>query len=436
MNINVEKKEKNIAVLDITFDAKEAEKAYDISVRKIGSQVNIAGFRKGKAPKRMIEEYVGKDYIKREALESLLPKAFENAIVANKLEVISEPQINSYEFDLGKDAKVVAQFELRPEVVLGEYKNLTVEVEEYKNKEDALEKELDNLVKRYTTFEKSENTQANENSSVVIDFKGFIDSEPIEHGEGKNYQLDLSNSNFIPGFAEAIVGHNLNEEFDISVKFPENYHDEKIKGKDAIFKIKINEIKEKKVPSLDDEFAKKVGNFETLEVLKEDIKKYLDNVEKTENEKRKAIKIFETVADASEVELSENMIKREIENIINEYSQQLQGYGGKIDYQKIISENPEMKTNLENDAKKRLKNAFVIGKIAELEGLNITPNDLTAKIENIAQAYQADTNEILKEIRKNNAIINGIGQQVLNEKVTKFLQENNNFVFKESKNNN
>lgn len=433
MEIKIENGEKNIVNLDIEFTAEEMTKEYDKVCKQVSHNVKVPGFRPGKAPKKLVEKQVGVDYLKSVTLEQVLPQAFRKAVIDNKLDIITEPQVLSFDYNVGEGAKVKAQIELRPEVEITDYKGLEVEVEEFKNASDALDKEIDNLVKRFTTLEKSEKTEAGEKDTVQIDFEGFVDGEPIKNGKGSNYMLDLGNSNFIPGFAEAIVGHSLNEEFDINVKFPDEYHDENIKGKPAVFKIKINEIKEKKVPEVNDEFAKKVGNFETLEALKEDIQKYLDEAQNNENQKRKAVKIFEAVVNNGQVEISESMIERETRNILSEYSQRFKAQG--IDFNKLMESqgNDAMIQNMKLEAEKRIKNSLVITKIAQLENINVSPDDLENKIEEISKAYNTDKNLILEEIRKNNAIIGGITQQVLNDKVTQFLVENNNVKYVEQK---
>ncbi len=433
MEIKIENGEKNIVNLDIEFTAEEMTKEYDKVCKQVSHNVKVPGFRPGKAPKKLVEKQVGVDYLKSVTLEQVLPQAFRKAIIDNKLDIITEPQVLSFDYNVGEGAKVKAQIELRPEVEITNYKGLEVEVEEFKNASDALDKEIDNLVKRFTTLEKSEKTEAGEKDTVQIDFEGFVDGEPIKNGKGSNYMLDLGNSNFIPGFAEAIVGHSLNEEFDIDVKFPDEYHDENIKGKPAVFKIKINEIKEKKVPEVNDEFAKKVGNFETLEALKNDIQKYLDEAQNNENQKRKAVKIFEAVVNNGQVDISESMIERETRNILNEYSQRFKAQG--IDFNKLMESqgNDAMIQNMKSEAEKRIKNSLVITKIAQLENINVSPSDLENKIEEISKAYNTDKNLILEEIRKNSAIIGGITQQVLNDKVTQFLVDNNNVKYVEQK---
>jgi len=237
--------------------------------------------------------------------------------------------------------------------------------------------------------------------------------------------LDLANSAFIPGFAEAIVGHNLNEEFDINVKFPDDYHDEKIKGKDAVFNIKINEIKSKVMPELNDEFAKKVSSFKTLDELKADIEKYLSEYEEKENIRRKEKKIFDEVMKLGEVEVTDAMVERESRNLLNEYAAKFQSGSG-VEFGKLLeAKNPELMQNIKDEAKNRIKNTLIIAKIAQDENIQVTPQELQTKIEELAYAYNTSLDVIYEEIRKNSSVIHGISQQALMDKVSKFLAEKN-----------
>ena len=222
MSVKVEKQENNIVKLDIEIDEKTAMDEYNKSCRRLAQRVNIPGFRKGKAPRNILEKHIGMETIQRDALESMLPSVFAKAISENNLDVISEPYLESYNFEMGKPVSIVAKIELKPEVKIKQYKGLEVEVEKYKNAENAVEKELEGLVNRYSTLETVSGRETNDKDIVMIDFDGFVDGEAIKGGSAKNYMLDLGNSTFIPGFAEQLVGKNAGEEFTIDVKFPED----------------------------------------------------------------------------------------------------------------------------------------------------------------------------------------------------------------------
>ena len=330
---------------------------------------------------------------------------------------------------MGKPVSIVAKIELKPEVKIKQYKGLEVEVEKYKNAENAVEKELEGLVNRYSTLETVSGRETNDKDIVMIDFDGFVNGEAIKGGSAKNYMLDLGNSTFIPGFAEQLVGKNAGEEFTIDVKFPDEYHDEKLKGQPAQFKIKINEIKEKKQPELNDELAKKVGPFKTVDEMKADIVKYLDSLESNENEKRSANKVFQTVLDNMEVEIQDSMIEREANALKNEFVQKIAQSG--LTWEQIVEKEGHDKiwAELKEEAKNRIKNSLMISEIAKLENLQITADDLDTQFSELASMYGTDKTTILKEMSRTPGMIQSLSQQALSRKVTKFLVDNNTVKF-------
>ena len=429
MSVKVEKQENNIVKLDIEIDEKTAMDEYNKSCRRLAQRVNIPGFSKGKAPRNILEKHIGMETIQRDALESMLPSVFAKAISENNLDVISEPYLESYNFEMGKPVSIVAKIELKPEVKIKQYKGLEVEVEKYKNAENAVEKELEGLVNRYSTLETVSGRETNDKDIVMIDFDGFVNGEAIKGGSAKNYMLDLGNSTFIPGFAEQLVGKNAGEEFTIDVKFPDEYHDEKLKGQPAQFKIKINEIKEKKQPELNDELAKKVGPFKTVDEMKADIVKYLDSLESNENEKRSANKVFQTVLDNMEVEIQDSMIEREANALKNEFVQKIAQSG--LTWEQIVEKEGHDKiwAELKEEAKNRIKNSLMISEIAKLENLQITADDLDTQFSELASMYGTDKTTILKEMSRTPGMIQSLSQQALSRKVTKFLVDNNTVKF-------
>lgn len=430
MKVNVEKEANNVVKLNIEIPAKDAINEYNKAVKQISEHVNIAGFRKGKAPRNMVEQHVGMDRIKHEALEALLPKVFRDAILDNKLDVISQPYVESYDFEIGKDLKIVAKVELRPEVKLGEYKNLTVEVEEYVTPEDAFDKSLESLLQRNATFSLVVDRPSKEADVVVMDFDGSVKGEKIQGGSAENYSLDLANSNFIPGFAEQLVGKNLNEEFDIKVDFPKDYHDKKLAGQPAVFKIKLKEIKEKVLPELNDEFAQKVGPFKTVADLKEDIQKFIDNTKQREDKKKSDNAIFEKVLGSAKIDIQDSMIERESETLLEEYKHKLAAQGYNWEEATKAHGKDELMGELKKEALIRIKNSLVIDKIAQDENIKIENSDLERKFKEIEETYHLDRKEVLGQMKQNPEIFNSLSQQALNEKVMNFLVENNKVEFK------
>ncbi len=430
MKVNLENEKENVVKLNITIPAKDAADAYNNAVRKISQYVNIDGFRKGKAPRSVVERHVGTERIKQEAIENLMPKAINQAVVDNKLDLVAQPYITSYNFNIGEDLTVTAKAELRPEVTLGQYKGLKLEVKDSPVAEDAMQKSIDNLLNQYATQETVIDRATKDSDIAVIDFEGFCNGEKIQGGDAKNYPLDLAHSNFIPGFAEQIVGKNLNDEFEIKVTFPENYHDEKLKGQPATFKIKLNEIKERKLPELNDEFAQKVGPFKTVDDLKADIQKYLDSQRERTNKQNSENEVFKTVIDASNVDIPESMIEREVASLKEEYKQRLAAQG--ITWETLVKSQgeDELTKNLHEDAKTRIKNSLVIDKIAKEENIKLETKDIEAKFAQLGAAYGMKPQDLVKQLGKNPEVLTSISQQAMNDKVRDFLIQNNTVEIK------
>ena len=420
--------DKNIATIDMTIDANIAKETYEKTLKAYGANVNIAGFRKGKAPNNIVEKYVGEERIKAEVIDRLFPSEFQKAIDENKLNIAFRPEIEHIDFTVGQDLKLKAKVELKPEVKLGAYKDVEVEYKEVKPEDGAIEKELEQTRKRFSTLEKVDR-KATDKDTVVFDFEGFVGDEKIEHGEGKNYSLDLANSNFIPGFAEGLVGHGADEEFTIDVTFPEEYHEEKLKGAKAQFKIKMHEVKERKMPELDDELAKKAGK-DTLELLKEDIKNYLDTVTKNQNDRLKSDAIFEKVSSTTEIQIQDSMLDREYQAIMDEARQNATYQGA--DFDKLIEQ--EGKENVEKrfreEAQKRIKNSLIVEKIAQEADLKIEQKDIMEHINQMAAMYGMPAVQLFEEMRKNPNSFAAISQQITANKVNEFLLNNNKFIAK------
>ena len=425
MTVTIEKLEKNEVKLNIEVEASVASFEYEKACKRLAQRVRIPGFRPGKAPKNMVEKYVGVAALQREVIDSVLPTIFENTIEENKFDLVSAPSVESFEFADDKSLKIVAKFELKPEVKLEAYKGMAVEVEEYKTAEDALEKELEHLADRFSTLNDVTDRKSKETDLVNIDFDGYVDGEEIKGGSAKNYVLDLAHSNFIPGYAEQLVGHEVGEEFTIKVQFPAEYHDEKLKGKDAEFNIKLNAIKEKVLPEINDELAQKVNpKFANLAELKEDIEKYLVDNAKMENERRVSNKIFETLLEKTEIDIQDSMINREIQALMGEFKQRINMQGGNFDEMLEKEGHQKVYEQMKEEAVKRIKTSLIIGKIAQEEQVAVSQEDIQGKIGELANIYRTSADNIVAEIQKNANLLHSMSQQVITEKVTKLLVEN------------
>ncbi len=429
MKTNIEKLEGNLIKVNVEIDEQTAANEYNKACRKISETVNIHGFRKGKAPKNIVEKYVGTERIQREALSAILPKIFADVISENELNVITEPQVDSYEYEAGKPLTVTATLELKPEIKLGDYKGIEVDVEEFKNTEEDIEKEINAIVDRYATFEPVIDRPSTENDAVVMDFDGSVDGEPIKGGAAKNYQLDLAHSNFIKGFAEQLVGKNIGDEFTINVTFPADYHDKSLQSKEAQFKIKINEIKERKTPELNDEFAKKIGNFESVDALKADIKTYMEKAEKNENTQRAQKAIIDKVVEAAALEVPDSMVNREAKQLMNEMQQKFKAQG--LNFEQIVDEkgHENLWSELREEAAKRVKNSLVLAEIAEKENITVTEEQFEGKVKELAAIYHAEEKDVYTQLAKNLTMTSALTQQILAENITKYLVDNNKIKY-------
>ncbi len=422
----------NLVSISMTIPAAEATAAYNNAASKIAQYINIDGFRKGKAPRAVVERHVGVDRIQQEALEILLPKYLGQAIYDNKLDVITQPAITNYKFENGKDVEITFEVETRPEVSIGSFKGLNVKAEIPAADDDAFDKALNGFLTQHASMELVLDRPSNETDTVVFDFEGTCNGEAIQGGAAKGYALDLAHSNFIPGFAEQLVGHNIKDEFDIQVTFPEEYHDEKLKGQPATFAIKINEIKQRVLPELNDEFVKKSSKFQTVDELKADIQSYIDvqreNIKKINAENA----VFKSIIDSSSVEIPQSMIDREVASLKADYQQRLQYQG--IDWDTFVkSQGDEFESNMIEDAKSRIKNSLIIDKISKEAEIKVEQSDFQNKVSQMAGAYGVGPQELLKQFGQNPDFLSTLSQQIVNDKVREYLLENNTVEYVEVK---
>ena len=434
MESTLKKEDQNLVTIDITIPSKEAEAAYNTAVSRISQHINVNGFRAGKAPRAVVERHVGVDRIQQEALEILLPKYLSQAMYDNKIEAITQPVLKDYTFEEGRDVKITVEVEVRPEFELNNYKGINVKVEIPAQEADVMDRELEMYQRQHSSMELVLDRPSNNTDTVVIDFDGTCNGEKIQGGAAKGYALDLGHSNFIPGFAEQLVGHNINDEFTIEVKFPDDYHDEKLKGQPATFDIKLTEIKQRVLPELTDEFVAKNGKFKTVDELKADIQKYIDN--RTEDVKKIKAEsaIFQLLNGMVNMDLPQRMIDREVGYLVADYKQRL-AYSG-MDWDKFLeSEGGEVKftEKLKTEARERLKNSLIIDKIAKNENISVEQTDFTAKLTQLSMAYGITPQDLVKQFGKDQNFLATLSQQIMNDKVRDFLLENNNFEYVEVK---
>lgn len=427
MKVEVEQKDQFTAKIHLEIPSEQATQEYNKAWRRLGQRLNIPGFRRGKAPRAMVEKTVGVDRIKQEAMDRLLPHAFADAISENQLDIVAPPQIENFKFDLSEGIHVDASVEIRPEAKLPKLEGFKVEVEAFKTPSDAMDQELEAIVSRMTTLEPVIDRAVGKEDIVNIDFNGFVDGEAIKGGSARNYRLDIGQSNFIEGFADQIVGHKLSEEFSINVTFPKDYHDKALAGKDAEFKIKINEINEKVTPELNDELAKKLGEYDSLDALKKHIDEVLKDNEAQENDFRKQKAIVENLIENSKVEIPDSMINRETNLLRQEMQERFKSQGINWDQFVKTDAGKDADSNLRGEAIKRIKTSLVFGAVAKQEDITVSDEEFSAQVKELAEMRGVDEKNIMRHLGNNVAAAQALSDQVLSQKVVDFLIERTEF---------
>lgn len=423
MSVKVEKTEnKNELKLEFTIEAKVFDEAIKKVFNKNAKYFNIPGFRKGKAPMAMVEKFYGTEIFYEDAFNEVVPSAYDEAIKAEKLEIVSKPDIDVAQIGKGKDLIFTALVQTKPEVKLGKYKGIEVEKTVYKVTDEAVDNEINRMAERNARMVSVTDRAAKKGDITVIDFEGSVDGVKFEGGTAENHELELGSGSFIPGFEDQVVGMKIDEVKDVKVTFPEDYFSKELAGKDAIFKVTVHEIKKKELPKLDDEFAKDVSEFDTIKELKDDTKKKLqtelDNKGKAELEEA-AMKV---VTDASEVEIPSGMIDMEIEAMADDMNRRLQYQGVTFDqYLQMIGKTMEdFKNDNQEAGKSSAKMKLVLEAVVKDAKIKVEEKEITAKLEELAKMYAKDVEEL-----KNNEELNSrIKESLESEKAINYIVDN------------
>ncbi len=397
------------------FDA-EIEKVY----RKNAPKMNIPGFRRGKAPRHIIEKMYGATVFYDEALDNLLPEAYEKALGETKLEAVSRPELDIVSID-DNGVCLKAAVWVKPEVEISEYKGITVDREAVNVTEEDILKEIDLTRERNARMLTVEDRAAEDGDTAVIDFEGFVDGVAFEGGKGENHSLRLGSGSFIPGFEDQVIGHKPGEEFDINVTFPEEYGAENLAGKAAVFKIKLREIKVKELPVLDDEFVKDVSEFNTVDEYKEDVKKHLTERREAQEDNKVENALINALLENTTVDIPQCMIDNEVDGYVRDYEYRLRSQGGSLDmYFKYTGMTMEqLRENFKADAEKQVKTRLALGKVAKSEKLKALKKDLDAEYKKIASGYNVDVETV-----KTSIPAESISEDIVLRKAVDFIKEN------------
>ena len=424
MECKVEKTENaNEVKLNVTIEAKKFDEAIKKVYFKSAKYFNIPGFRKGKAPMNIVEKYYGKEIFYEDAFNEVVPEELEKAVEDNKLQVVSRPDIEVTQIGKGQDLIFTAVFQTKPEAELGKYKGVEIKKIEYKVTDEDIEHELGHMQEHNSRLISVEDRPVEKGDIANINFEGFVDGVAFEGGKAENHDLEIGSNTFIPGFEDQIIGMKIDEEKDIKVKFPDEYFSKDLAGKDATFKVKVNEIKKKELPTLDDEFAKDVSEFDTLKELKESIKEkqQKQNDERAKYETQDAV--MKAVCENVKVDIPSGMIETETENMIKDMEQRLSYQGLKLDQylQMMGKTREEMQKEYEPQATDAIKSRLAIEAVIKAEKIEVADIDVDEKIKEMAKNYGRENDE---EFLKNENVRNYIKQGLESEKALEFLVEN------------
>ena len=399
MSVQVEKLEKNMAKLTIEVSSEEFEKAIAKAYKKNKNKISMPGFRKGKAPRAMIEKMYGKGVFYEDAANSIIPYAYADAAKESELEIVAQPEIDVTQIESGKPFIFTATVALKPEVTLGEYKGIEVEKKEVEVTDEEVDTEINRVRESNARMIDIDDRAAQDGDTVVIDFDGYVDGKQFEGGKAEDYSLVLGSHSFIDNFEEQLEGKNIGEDVTVNVTFPENYQAEELQGKPAEFKVKIKEIKVKELPELDDDFAQDVSNFDTIAEYKEDLKKKLaENKEEALKREREETVIGKIIENA-QMDIPEQMVEAQTRQMTQEFAQRLSSQGLSIDqYMQFTGLTPQkMIEELKPQALKRIHSRLVLEAVVAAENIETSEDELNKEIENMASMYQMEVDK-LKEV--------------------------------------
>ena len=422
MECKVEKTENaNEVKLEIKIEAEKFNEAIKKVYNQSKKYFNIPGFRKGNAPQQLVERYYGKEIFYEDAFNDLVPDEYEKALEENKIEAVSRPQIDIVTMEKGQDLVFTATVQTKPEVKIEKYKGIEIPQIEYNVKKEDIENEIKQMQEKNARLVSVERPVEN-GDTTIIDFEGFVDGVAFEGGKAENHELVIGSGSFIPGFEDQIIGMKIDEEKDINVKFPEEYYTADLAGKDATFKVKLHEIKEKELPKLDDEFAKDVSEFDTLEELKNSIKEKLEkqNADREKYEKQDAV--IRKICEEMKVEIPSGMIELEVDNMVKDMEQRMSYQGIKLEqYLQILGKTEEeYRKEYEPQAVEAIKSRLALEAIVKAEKIEATEEEIKNKIKEMAENYGRKE----EELKDNESLKKYIKEGIESEKAINLLVEN------------
>ena len=423
MSMKVEKTDKkNEVKLSFTIEASKFEEAIQKVYVKSAKYFNIPGFRKGKAPYKIVEKQYGAQIFYEDAFNEVAGEVYEKELTDAKIEAVSRPEIDIIQMEKGKDLIFTAVVQTKPEVTLGKYKGIELKKVEYNVEEKDIDHEIGHMQERNARLVNVEDRPVEKNDTTVIDFEGFVDGVAFEGGKAENHELVIGSNTFIPGFEDQINGMKIGEEKDINVTFPEEYFSKDLAGKAAVFKVKLHEIKKKELPAVDDEFAKDVSEFDTIKELKKSIKEKLEEENKNKAKYETEEEAIKTVCDNTKIDIPSGMVETETDNMIKNIEQRLMYQGLNFtQYLQMMGKTEEdMRKEMKEQAERQVKTKLVLGAIVETEKIEATDEEVKAKLEEMATMYGKDA----KDLEANESLKAYIAESVKTEKAISFIVDN------------
>ena len=424
MSLQVEKLEKNMAKLTIEVSAEEVEKAIEKAYQKQKSRISVPGFRKGKVPRKMVEKMYGVGVFYEDAVNDMIPTAYEAAVKESELEIVSQPKIDVVQIEAGKEFIFTAEVAVKPEVELGEYKGLEVPKSDVSVSDEEIMAEIDKEREQNSRIITVDDRAVEDGDMTVIDFEGFVDGVAFEGGKGTDYPLTIGSHSFIDTFEEQLIGKNIGEEVDVNVTFPEEYHAEELKGKPALFKVTVKEIKKKELPELDNDFVEDVSEFSTVDEYKASIKTKIEEKKADEAKSAKEEATIEKIIEGAKMEIPDAMVDSQVRQMAEDFARRISAQGLTIDqyFQYTGLTSDKLLEQMRPQALKRIQSRLVLEAVADKENFEVTDEDVNNEINDMASAYQMEADklkDLLTDADKEN-----MKRDIQVKKAVEFVTEN------------